>query len=76
MSLYGSEFLEKSFEDFQASMTLQKERKKAFGANGGIMCRCEKCKGIGFAQSEAMLDDKGYLKELKCPCGGRIKKCA
>ena len=30
--------------------------------------------GIGYAKDESLLDRKGFLKDMKCPCGGRIKK--
>ena len=39
-----------------------------------IMCRCLRCGGIGYAKDESLLDRKGFLKDMKCPCGGRIKK--
>lgn len=39
-----------------------------------IMCKCEKCGGIGFAQDETMLDENGYTKDSVCPCGGRVRK--
>ena len=39
-----------------------------------IMCECTVCKGIGFAQNETLLDQNGYLKDVKCPCGGKIRK--
>lgn len=39
-----------------------------------IMCRCLQCGGIGYAKDESLLDRKGFLKDMKCPCGGRIKK--
>ncbi len=39
-----------------------------------IPCRCTKCHGLGFAEDETMLDSKGYLMDMRCPCGGRIRK--
>ena len=39
-----------------------------------IMCKCEKCGGIGFAKDETMLDENGYTKDSVCPCGGRVKR--
>ena len=58
----------------QSNFMLELERRKAFGNNGGIMCKCVRCGGMGCAQDETMLDSKGFLKGAKCPCGGKIKK--
>ena len=52
---------------------LQRERQKAF-ETGGILCKCEKCGGLGYAEDETLLDNIGYLKDANCPCGGRIKR--
>lgn len=58
----------------QADVFLEQERKRLFAPSKGIMCKCNKCGGLGFAGDETMLDSKGYLKDMKCPCGGKIKK--
>lgn len=39
-----------------------------------IPCECVACGGIGFAQDESMIDHEGFLIDMKCPCGGRIKR--
>lgn len=54
-------------------LLLEMEREKAFG-NGGIMCKCEECGGLGYAKDETLLDSNGYLKDANCLCGGRIKR--
>lgn len=39
-----------------------------------VMCECIKCGGIGFAQDKTMIDSDGFLIDMKCPCGGKIRK--
>ncbi len=58
----------------QADNALLEQLKQFPEGSKPIMCECEKCGGIGFAQDETLLDQSGYLKDMQCPCGGRIKK--
>lgn len=40
-----------------------------------IMCKCVKCGELGFVKIEKVVfDDNGYVKDIKCPCGGRLEK--
>ena len=65
--------LKRNLSRNQSMDALQMERQKAFGT-GGILCKCEKCGALGYAEDETLLDNKGYLKDANCPCGGRIKR--
>lgn len=69
----GLRKLKRNLSRNQSMSALQAERKRAFGT-GGILCKCEKCGGFGYAEDETLLDSKGYLKDANCPCGGRIKR--
>jgi hypothetical protein len=64
-----------SFQSKQEADSAMLEALKQFPAGSKpIMCQCEECGGIGFAQDEMHIDKHGYLIDMKCPCGGRIKK--
>ena len=65
--------LKDNLTDMQANIELERQRKQAFG-NNGILCKCQKCGGIGYAQDETCLDRKGVLIGMRCPCGGKIKR--
>lgn len=69
----GLRKLKRNLSRNQSIDALQRERQKAFGTCG-ILCKCEKCGGLGYAEDETLLDNKGYLKDANCPCGGRIKR--
>ena len=69
----GFRKLKRNLSGNQSMDALQMERQKAFGT-GGIMCKCEKCGGLGYAKDETLLDPKGYLKDANYPCGGRIER--
>ena len=64
----------KTSRNSKAQKVLERERIKAFGKNGGIKCHCVKWGGEGYAQDETMLDSNGFLIDMKCPCGGIIKR--
>lgn len=69
----GLRKLKRNLTRDQSMDALQEERKKYFGT-GGILCKCKKCGDLGYAEDETLLDNKGYLKDANCPCGGRIKR--
>lgn len=64
-----------SFQSKHEADSAMVEALKQFPAGSKpIMCQCEDCGGIGFAQDETLIDKRGYLIDMRCACGGRIKK--
>lgn len=48
-----------NLNDMEANIELERQRKQAFG-NKGILCKCQKCGGIGYAQDETCLNRKAF----------------
>lgn len=70
-----SEIIKDNLTENESILELVKQARATFPkGTQPIMCECEKCGGIGFAQDETMLDENGYMKENVCPCGGRVKR--
>lgn len=57
-----------------ANEILMREVRKHFNPHNAIKCSCVKCGGEGYAMDDSMLDAKGFLKGMLCPCGGAIRK--
>ena len=39
-----------------------------------VHCICTRCGDDGYAQDASMLDENGFLIDIRCPCGGRIRR--
>lgn len=53
---------------------LLKLKKELQHPEQAILCKCEKCDGVGFASDSSMIDENGYAIGCDCPCGGKNKK--
>lgn len=56
-----------------ATNAVEELRNKYFTMDA-VKCKCVKCGGIGYAINESYLDKDGYLKQMRCACGGRIRR--
>lgn len=49
-------------------------KQQASNLKNGVLCSCDKCNGVGFADESVIKEDGYTVSGIYCPCGGRNRK--
>lgn len=52
----------------------QLRKQQASDLKNAVLCSCDKCNGVGFADKSVIKEDGYTVDGIYCPCGGRNRK--